>query len=548
MKKIKIGLLLGALAAIAACAGIAACGEADVADHEHQYKWEDVTAPACTTQGVQKGVCEVCGEETTRQTDMLGHDFGDPVTESPASCEKPGLSVRTCRRTGCGKREEIPIASLGHAWVTVSVEKEANCTEAGSRTVRCSRCTATETQEIEPLGHNWGTLGYVEGREPTCTEAGLINAICKRCGESGQLDVEALGHDWDTENSAVVAEPTCTGEGTALMTCKRCGEEGELPIEPLGHDWETEFTIDEVPTFAASGSKSVHCTRCDETRDVTAIPKLEEDVPTEYVFRLVRNNGEKLNVSDVTIVVRDASGAEMGRGKVKGGLVKMELVPANYTVTVEDCPPGYTAQESYTVDMGTMNCVIPLTASVIPSAPPAAFRGYSVGSAMYDFTLTTIDGETLTLSELLETKSAVVLNFWYTGCTWCEVEFPGLEAAYQLYKSDIAVIAIDPMGESAAQIRSYVNAHRLTFPVVKDDSFYRYFDMNVGGTGTRGYPTTVVIDGEGAVSFLHMNALVERGDDGEYHAERLFKELFERYLPASGASTYALPYRRKPQL
>ena len=41
---------------------------------------------------------------------------------------------------------------------------------------------------------------------------------------------------------------------------------------PLGHDWEEDFTVDVQPTCETDGSKSRHCTRCDEKTDVTEIP------------------------------------------------------------------------------------------------------------------------------------------------------------------------------------------------------------------------------------------------------------------------------------
>lgn len=36
--------------------------------------------------------------------------------------------------------------------------------------------------------------------------------------------------------------------------------------------WEDDYTIDKEPTCIEEGSKSVHCSRCDATKDSTVIP------------------------------------------------------------------------------------------------------------------------------------------------------------------------------------------------------------------------------------------------------------------------------------
>src|SRR5690606_18069835 len=55
--------------------------------------------------------------------------------------------------------------------------------------------------------------------------------------------------------------------------------------------------------------------------------------------------------------------------------------------------------------------------------------GPAVGRPAPDFTLTTLEGETLALSELRGTP--VVLNFWATWCGPCQREMPALQAAAQ---------------------------------------------------------------------------------------------------------------------
>ncbi len=76
-----------------------------------------------------------------------------------------------------------------------------------------------------------------------------------------------------------VKEATCTADGyTGDTYCKVCGEkleEGE--VIPAGHIWENDFTVDKEPTYTEEGSKSIHCTKCGATKDVTAIPTLTSE-------------------------------------------------------------------------------------------------------------------------------------------------------------------------------------------------------------------------------------------------------------------------------
>ena len=69
---------------------------------------------------------------------------------------------------------------------------------------------------------------------------------------------------------------------------------------------------------------------------------------------------------------------------------------------------------------------------------------YKLGDNMGDYTVTDINGQTHSFSELLQSKKAIVLNFWFVNCGPCQMEFPYLQSAYDTYSDDVAVIAINP--------------------------------------------------------------------------------------------------------
>lgn len=94
---------------------------------------------------------------------------------------------------------------------------------------------------------------------PTCTAFGLTEGKhCSKCGKvlQEQIKLPALGH--------IGGIFTCTEQAT----CIRCHEKYG---KPLGHDYSTEWTVDVPATCTQNGSKSHHCTRCTDKKDVTEI-------------------------------------------------------------------------------------------------------------------------------------------------------------------------------------------------------------------------------------------------------------------------------------
>lgn len=68
----------------------------------------------------------------------------------------------------------------------------------------------------------------------------------------------------------------CTTDGSYKKYCENCNEVFEdRVIGALGHDFSSEYTVDIQPTDIKPGLKSLHCTRCDETKDAMPIPPLK---------------------------------------------------------------------------------------------------------------------------------------------------------------------------------------------------------------------------------------------------------------------------------
>lgn len=125
----------------------------------------------------------------------------------------------------------------------------------------------------------------------------------------------------------------------------------------------------------------------------------------------------------------------------------------------------------------------PANATVIPKK----------GAIAPDFTLVTLDGKNVTLSDYR--GKVVFLNFWATWCKPCTSEMPAMENLHKAMKNqDFAMLAVSIDMKSTYQVKSFVNRGGYSFPVMHDvskDVAKSYF--------IDGIPTTFIIDKKGVI-------------------------------------------------
>ncbi len=168
-----------------------------------------------------------------------------------------------------------------------------------------------------------------------------------------------------------------------------------------------------------------------------------------------------------------------------------------YVAVLGNVPAGYKAESYYplTGEMTQIRLPIELVASDLSTA------NYKLGDVMQDFTFTAQDGTEYKLSQLLQTKKAVVLNFFDLEANACKMELPCLQEAWTEYSDSIQVLAMSPVAADNNGISAFVEEQGITFPMGACDSQWKSA-MNL-----LGYPTTVVIDRYGMIALLQGEAL-----------------------------------------
>ncbi len=183
------------------------------------------------------------------------------------SCTSEGLERHTCRV--CGRVVEQTAPPKAHNYGEWTVIEEATCTAMGTRERTCLDCGYAEKAKYGPEhDYEWEVV-----KEPTCDRYGTSNGVCKVCGNTTKVYPSALGHDY---GERVKVAPTCTKDGYYISSCSRCTRKNTRPSGEYatGHT-SGEWVIEEEPTCQEYGKKSRYCTVCGgrlETSIIYAIP------------------------------------------------------------------------------------------------------------------------------------------------------------------------------------------------------------------------------------------------------------------------------------
>lgn len=289
------------------------CGQT----HEHKWNTEVISKVSCTTDGVTRHTCSICGDtyddvvkgghkwtykKTGTNTSVClctvcgktkEHDFSifsDKESEKKdPTCTKAGMVVATC--ADCGRRRWVydeTRPALGHDWKDNGdgtatcqregcgkshthtldegeVTKKPSCEDTGVKTYHCKEadCNYTKTEDIAATGHNWDD-GKIT-TEASCDHTGVKTYTCKACGDTRTETIAMLEHTWD--EGQVTTKPTCTKKGIRTYTCKVCKATKTEDIEATGHDYKVKDHKD--ATCTEDGYTTSVCKNCGDEKKET---------------------------------------------------------------------------------------------------------------------------------------------------------------------------------------------------------------------------------------------------------------------------------------
>ena len=223
---------------------------------------------------------------------------------------------------------------------------------------------------------------------------------------------------------------------------------------------------------------------------------------TLYTVNIKSNGGMPLSNLDVYIYADDTLGDIVDYTKTNdNGTATFNLDKnSNYAIVISPVPKGYLVEKSYKFD-GTKKDIV-ISSSLFTDADISSAT-LELGDVMYDFTVMKPDGTEIKLSEVLKTKKLVVLNFWYTTCSWCLEEFPLMQELYKDYSDDIEIIALNPMEDNNA-VDSFQKQYGYTFPMAAcPASWANTFSV-------QGYPTSIFIDQYGVICVVESGAITSK--------------------------------------
>jgi peroxiredoxin len=140
-----------------------------------------------------------------------------------------------------------------------------------------------------------------------------------------------------------------------------------------------------------------------------------------------------------------------------------------------------------------------------------------VGEKAHDFTLSGLDGNIVTLSELRE--QPVIVNFWATWCAPCRIEMPELQAAFEKHQDQgLVILALDQDEPPDVVQKFFFDEMGLTFtPLLDEEGIISQL------YGVFNFPATFFINGEGVITAIHHGPMTQAQIEG-YLSDTVFPQ------------------------
>jgi peroxiredoxin len=154
-------------------------------------------------------------------------------------------------------------------------------------------------------------------------------------------------------------------------------------------------------------------------------------------------------------------------------------------------------------DKGVVNKVLPAGKYERLENPEEIAVGIEPGNKAPDFTLTDIEGKSVSLSDYKGKK--VFLNFWASWCPPCKAEMPDMQELYEEKAiGDFEILAVNMtfIEKNKGDELDFVKDNGLTFPIPLDVK-----GQVMGEYEIMAYPTSFFIDSDGIIRSRVMGAV-----------------------------------------
>lgn len=133
-----------------------------------------------------------------------------------------------------------------------------------------------------------------------------------------------------------------------------------------------------------------------------------------------------------------------------------------------------------------------------------------------DFSLHAMKGPNMRLKD--QRGRVVMVNFWATWCAPCRQEMPQLNRLYEKYRTSGFVLLGVNVDEDASKAAEVATKLGVTFPVLldADKTVSKLYDLST-------MPSTVLIDRDGKVRYVHRGYLAGYEDNYEKQIRELLK-------------------------
>lgn len=134
-----------------------------------------------------------------------------------------------------------------------------------------------------------------------------------------------------------------------------------------------------------------------------------------------------------------------------------------------------------------------------------------------DFTLTSIDGNRVTLSSLR--GQVVLLDFWATWCPPCRAAIPHLVELQNKYRTDGLNVVGMNMDQDPEELVSFLQENTVNYPILKLTE-----DVRLAYGGVSSIPVTFLVDRQGRVRHRYMGFDRRIAEDIERAIQALLQE------------------------